>query len=60
MDPQIETVEPYTANEFAKDVAKSVAGTVISVVAAYAVLGTVGYIAQKISDRKAAKNLIEN
>jgi hypothetical protein len=60
MDHQIEIVEPYTANEFAKDLAKSVVGTVISVVAAYAVLGTAGYIAQKIFDRKAAKNLTEN
>jgi hypothetical protein len=60
MNPQDEILEPYTSREFAKDVAKSALGTAISVVVAYAILGTAGYIAQKIADRKAAKTLTEN
>lgn len=60
MDHETETIEPYTSREFAQDVAKSVAGTVISVVAAYAILGIAGYVATKVMDHKAKKTLTEN
>ena len=60
MDHENETIEPYTASEFAKDVARSALGTAISVVAAYVILGTTGYVWQKALAHKAKKTSTEN
>ena len=56
-----ETLEPYTAKDFGKDMAVFTAQTAACVAGAYAILLTIGFAYSKHLDRKAKKTpQIEN
>lgn len=55
-----ETLEPYTAKDFGKDVAVSAVQSAAAVAGAYATLLAVGFVAMKLKDRKAKKTQNEN